>query len=266
MRQKRQKKMGKDKTLRNNGPCCEVGAPKFGINEVVYPRESAVKGFIEPITIAQIFLNRARNEYEYRFRKGAQPLQIVFIDGRPAPIPVPPSKLEDLSPVILLEHEMLTFCEAMDLVEAFLAREVVSAEAQFETVCGNEVPDTFESDPPPTRDFPFVLRPNEPKYSINEVVYLEETAQAVGRLEKMRIDDIRWDEDAGRWRYSAVFNQKPGENATVGDRNDLRRSVVVEKFEGELITVCEAIDLRVKFLRRTLAKVRRNRSARCETS
>jgi hypothetical protein len=81
----------------------------------------------------------------------------------------------------------------------------------------------------------------------------------------MRIDDFRWDEKVAKWRYTAYFNQKPGENATVSDRVDLRQAVVVEKLESELITLCEAVDFRVQFLTRTLAKVTSKRVARCGT-
>lgn len=252
--------MPKDKTVRTN-----IGAPKFGINEIVYARESATKGFIEPLTVARIAFNRARNLFEYRFRQGRVSANIAIVDGVIQEIPVRAARNEELIPVILLEDKILTFCEAIGLVESFLTNELSAAEDEQEIVCGTNVEDPFQPEPGPAQDAGFVTRPLEPKFSINEIVYLDESAQGVGRLEKMRIDDIRWDEETGKWRYTAYFNQKPGENATVGDRVDLRRNVVVEKLESELITLCEAIRFRVQFLTRTLNKVTNKRVARCGT-
>lgn len=252
--------MPKDKTLKT-----DVGAPKFGLNEVVYAQISATKGFIEPLTVARIAFNRARNLYEYRFRQGRVSANLAFVDGVPQEIPVRPSRNEELIPVRLLEDKIITFCTAIGLVETFLEKELAAAEEQQQILCGTNVEDPFEPDPAPAQDARFVTRPNAPKFSINEVVYLEETAKGVGRLEKMRIDDFRWDEKVGKWRYIAYFNQKPGENATVSDRVDLRHSVTVEKLEGELITLCEAVRFRVLFLGRTLNKVANKRVARCGT-
>ena len=79
----------------------------------------------------------------------------------------------------------------------------------------------------------------------------------------MRIQTANFDPASLQWIYSARFKQKPGANATVGDRIDLRRSVVVSKAENNLLTACEAIPLRIQFLVEALNTSRRRQSTHC---
>ena len=232
--------MGKNKTL--------IGGsrPLFGINEVVYARESAIRGFVEPFVIAKIRFDSALRAYKYRYLKNRTVSDVVFEDGKVATVR-PVISEEELAPIELDESEIITICDALAIQVDFLDRQLVEAQEEFQRVCDGLVDDI----PLPQQSevsSQFIVSPPTPRFRVNEVVYLRETAEAVGRLEKMRVDSYHFDEIRQEWVYSFVFEQKPGENMTVGDRIDLRAPVLIMKFERELITVCEAIPLRITFL------------------
>lgn len=249
--------MGKDKTLKGGK------APLFGINEVAYARESAIKGFIEPLIIARIRFVVSLNEYAYRFLKNQRLSNLLVHDGRVSTVRAALDK--ELSPIELPDSELITICEALTIQISFLETALQDAQDEFTRVCADQA-DTEPNPQTVSTSFEFIVSAPIPRFRVNEVVYLEETAQAVGRLEKMRVDGFEFDPNKQEWLYTFVFEQKPGENQTVGDRIDLRQPVVIKKFETELLTACEAIPLRVQFLQRALNGSRSKFTSICEAS
>ena len=249
--------MAKDKTI------IRPPQPFFGIHEIAYIRESAIKGFVEPIVIARCSFHIKLNTYVYRYLKNRRLSDVIIRNGRVAAIGAAADK--DLAPVSVTEDDLITLCEALSIQISFLEDRLAEANDELSRVCGSggdELPKPQQA----TIDSDFIVRQPIPRFGINEIVYLAETAQAVGRLERMRVDGLDFGPQIQKWIYTFVFEQKPGENMTVGDRNDLRSGVVITKNEDELLTVCEAIPLRIDFLERALNTAQTNQGRFCEES
>lgn len=239
-----------------------VPAPKYGINEAAYIRSSALKGFLEPVIIGAIRWDHKVTTFKYRWLRKTRLCQLIEDSGRITTLRTTPPKEEQLSPFEVREEELIVLCEALPIQTRFIERELEEAEDELARVCGSEG-DVFVPVQEASGGFDLIIDVPAPLFGINEVVYLEETATAVGRLEKMKVDGLHFDPALRMWVYTFVFHQKPGENATVGDRIDLREPVTITKAESELLTVCEAIPLRVTFLQQALDQANRNFANYC---
>jgi hypothetical protein len=240
--------MSKDKTIIN------PGEPVFGIGEVAYARSSALRGYVEPITIAKVRYDQAIGAYVYRWLKSSQlPLGLAA-----------QAKDQDLAPFEIREEEILTICEALPIHVSVLETQLAKAQSDLDGAT-----DTDEEPPPPPvhQDVrATILQPPAPRFGINEVAYLIDTAETTGDLERMRIEELNFDTQAQEWIYSAVFRKKPGENATVGGRSDLRRNVTVKRKESQLARYNEVLSIRVSFLQRALNSSRLRFNSICASS
>lgn len=246
----------------NRTPIKKGSRPKFGINEVVYVRESAIRGFVEPIAIAAIRYEPNINSYVYSFLKNKILSNLIIQDGKVIVQRMRPAKPQEISPIEVREEELITICEALEIQVRYLENQLELANAEFERVCNSVGSDLPEANDPDIIDN-FIISPQEPRFGINDVVYLIETAQSVGRLEKVRIDAVEFDVSLQKWVYTSHFQQKPGENMTVGDRIDLKESVVLRHTEDDLVTVCEAIPIRIDFLEQSLLRSTNLRDSVC---
>lgn len=238
--------MSRDKTI--SAP----GQPKFGIGEVAYARSSALLGFIESIVIAKVRFDHPIGAYVYRWLRDSS-----LETGLAAQ-----AKEKDLAPFELREEAILTLCETLPIHISVIGKELEKAEEQLEDFPGGVV----VTKPVPVETRGRILQPPEPRFGVNEVVYLIDSAEINGRLEKMRIDSLEFNNESQEWEYTAIFRKKPGENATVGDRNDLRRSVVVNRPESQLGTIADVLPLRVDFLTRALNASTRRFDNTCQGS
>jgi len=218
--------------------------PRFAINEVSYSRISATKGFVEPLKIARIEFSPQSNEYQYQFYRG-----------------LPGYRSTEVLDFTLLESEMATLCEALVLQVSVLERELEAMRLQQSSNCSTTEPLVAPDTPQPIRIKTQVIPP-KPRFGVNQVVYLKETAEVVGRLEAYRVDGIRWD-DINQWLYVFEIRPRPRRNTTVGDRDDLRRGSVIFYPESQLCLLCEAIPLAVAFLERALTRARLRQQAYC---
>lgn len=82
-----------------------------------------------------------------------------------------------------------------------------------------------------------------PKFKIGDVVYLLEPA-SLGELDAYRIGAIH-QKSIGVWIYQIFIDQKPPREQTVGDRIDLKESRNLFYDEGELLDLCEAVDIAI---------------------
>lgn len=205
--------------------------PKFGENEVAYARVSATKGYVEPLVIATIEFNVARNQYLYGFKRQISPTS--------------PDK--DLMPIKLYESEIITMCEALELQISVLKREFDEATAQLAKVCGSADGSPLPDVAKPTEGVAIVTPPR-PRFGYNQVVYLIETAQTTGNLEAYRISNFSWNGKLKQWVYTFHIRPRPGRSTTVGDRDDLSRAVNLEFPESVLGEICQVLPLRVQFL------------------
>lgn len=222
--------------------------PRFAIDEVAYSAISSKKGFVEPLTVAKVEFSPAHNQYNYSFRDKSR----FTIRG---------GKKERLMPITLLESELITLCEALDIQISVLQRERDQMQAKLNEHCeGQEIDRTPVQSP--IRDNGKVIPP-DPLYGYNEVVYLTETAQTVGRLEAYRITNFRWDDDMVEWVYEFVIKPRPRRNTTVGDMDDLRRGTTLEYPESMLCSICQAITLANDFLERAVNRAILRRQAFC---
>ena len=231
--------------MSNNRTIVTPGRPKFGLYEITYCRSSATKGYVEPLQIVDIAFDNGSNTYLYSFSRDA---------GVPSGLRLPTR---------LLEHELLTLCEALDLQIAFLTKKYNDATAQFTASCSEsqEQPSVTPSD-----EDRQIRYPAAPRFGVNQVVYLKDTAESVGRLESYRINWLRFDAGLDQWIYKFHLRKPPGGTMTVGERDDMRRSVELEYAESELLSLCEALPLVVSFLETALQNAMARRQALCESS
>jgi len=219
-------------------------APAYQINAVVYSRVSAGKGYIEPLRIAEIAYDTLHRQYRYSFTRSTSPS----------------FPMEGLMPITLLDSEIIGLCGAIDLQVAVLTKELANAQEQLTNNC----PTSLEQ--PSQVDLKFVqgqLGVPRPRFGENEVVYLVESAQSVGRLEAYRIDGIRWSTGLLQWLYSFYISKRPGHPTTVGDRDNMLRDHVMEYSESELCMLCEALPMVVSFLQLALTRSQCRQQALC---
>jgi hypothetical protein len=98
-----------------------------------------------------------------------------------------------------------------------------------------------------------IVRPPAPRFGINEIVYVRESALN-GYLEPMRVEGIRFDACIGRTIYEFHFRKSNPSTQTVGDAVDLKTSSTIEIVEEELLTFEEAVRIKKDFLEKELAK------------
>lgn len=104
--------------------------------------------------------------------------------------------------------------------------------------------------------------PTAPLYRRGETVYLKSSAE-LGKLESYKITSIKQLEK-GRWLYRIDIAKKPPDQNLVGDSFDIRVNEMDILFtEGELITVCEALDIICGRFRNKLASLEIQIASRC---
>lgn len=97
-----------------------------------------------------------------------------------------------------------------------------------------------------------IIRVPTPRFGINEIVYNRESA-LLGYLEAMRVEGVQYDPAVGRTFYYFTFKKTKLNNQTVGDANDLRSDNTIKIIEEELLTYCEALDIKIIYLQNALA-------------
>lgn len=224
------------------------GTPLFAIRETVYSRIAAIKGFVEPLVIVGIEFDPATAGYVYSFTRTTKLYS---------------NRDQRLLPIKLYEPEILTLCEALDLQISVLSRELIESRRQFELNCLQA-----EVKPPPQT--PVVSGdlslPPPPRFGYNQVVYLRETAETVGRLEAFRINKFVWSDSVGQWIYTFHIKRRPGRTMTVGDRDDMSREFDLRYPEADLCLICEASPSVVKFAELALRRAQGRKIAYCPSS
>jgi hypothetical protein len=230
-----------------SGPLLTPGQPKFAINSIVYARESAKKGFVEPLAIREIGYDNLYKQFKYTVSIN---LNRNSVQRR-------------LFPVILMENEIATLCEALDLQKTVLDRELALARKRLE-ICNTDTAANVDPIPEnlPTVDGINVLPP-APLYNVGAIVYLIESAEVTGNLEAYRIDGVRWENEIGEWVYKINISPRPEHNSTMGARITQRKHLVLEYPEGQLCPYCNAISAVVKFLESAVFKNRIRRQNHC---
>ena len=224
------------------------GRPFFAINEVAYARASATKGFIEPLYISGVQFDPARNEWLYSWR-------------------VSMSISSKASPIQCYESELLTLCEALPIQISVLKRELAEICEKMHCTC----PDGGTTPPDPQQPtiindkvgVNYRMKPPAPRFGFNEVVYLRETAQVLGRLEAYRITDLEWSNDLLEWKYIMLIKPRPGRNMTIGDRDDKNHPFEIWYPESQLSPVCEALPLAVAFMQKAVKNAEARLKAFC---
>jgi hypothetical protein len=87
-------------------------APKYDVDEQVWLRESAVIGHLEPYRVANIVLDREHGNWLY---------QLNVLDDRPLNTF---NAAENRNSVYVEEFDLLTYCEAIDLVRSQVTAEL----------------------------------------------------------------------------------------------------------------------------------------------
>ena len=99
-------------------------APKFGINEIVYFRESAMLGFLETakVTLVHYDPSVARNVYTFVYRRTKQNNQIAgdAIDLRSGD-----------KQIHMVEDNLVTYKEALQIKANYLERELIKTQQQI---------------------------------------------------------------------------------------------------------------------------------------
>lgn len=105
--------------MANNNTIIKVPPPRFGINEVVYNRESSLLGYLEAMRIVGVQFDPevGRNFYYFTFKKTAISNQTVG-DA---------NTLKHSNTIKIIEEELLTYCEALDYKIGYLQQELTKS-------------------------------------------------------------------------------------------------------------------------------------------
>jgi hypothetical protein len=223
-------------------------APKYKINELVYAKASAKRGYIEPLMIHDVSFDPSHNRYYYSFKR--DPHHPFTPEGEP-----------NLLPVRLYETDITTFCDAQDIQIEVLTADYEKAKKLYAEGCPNGVPAYFKQSP--ITDKFGRIQPPQPRFGYNDMVYLMDTALSVGRLESFRVSDFRFDVSRSEWLYFIAIHPRLERNMTVGDRDDMRHASAMQYYESELGTFCEAQSEVVKFLEASVNRSVTRRNLHC---
>lgn len=123
--------------MTTNNSIIDVPKPRFGINEVVYIRESALNGYLEPQKVALAFFDPDISKYWYSFKfsKSTPVTQTVgdIID------------LKTKSQIQILEDDVCDYEEALILKRDFLTNELNKTMQQLSGVSGGPEIDVYGS-------------------------------------------------------------------------------------------------------------------------
>jgi hypothetical protein len=231
--------------MQDNRTVYKPTQPKFAINQTVYARVSATKGYIEPLFVHAISYDPYRNTHVYIFRRELLPTKSV-----------------QLIPARLVESQLVTLCEATDIQLSVLQRDYDKAVKLLNDRCSGYVapPET-----PTVYEDPSTLqtKPPKPKFGYNEVVYLKESADSAGFLEAMRITQIDWDNKRKQWLYSFQFTARPEYSMPIGDGSAYRDAPKPYYNESELLTFCEAQQIVVNYLAQAIQNAQWRKQNMC---
>lgn len=242
--------------------------PKFNINQTVFSRISATKGYIEPLYIHDVQFDTSVRQWLYTFRRDLDiiPTAEYKYGQLTNNAPIPSAKAPILIPAKLHENKLLTFCEALGIQLSFLQRELDSAVKLLDTRCPSTVPVPLPVTQRVYPDNKYQVAMPRPRYGVNDVVYLIDSAKSVGRLEPIRISDIKWDNSSNQWLYVIDFNPRPEFTMTIGDKDNWRRRYTVVYRENELANFCETQTEVVSFLTKAVDLAKRRQSSLCVTT
>lgn len=251
--------MSKDLSILRPNP------PKYKINQTVYSRISATKGYIEPLYVHNVEFDPSNNQWLYSFRRDLNIAGNIINKYNLSSNDIQFSPTVKLLPVRLHESQIITFCEAIGIQINVLQKEYDDAIKTFDK-CQGSSPIEIEKTPRVYEDSKFQTSLPKPKFGYNETAYILDTAQVVGRLEPVRISDIQWDDVRKQWVYIIKYEPRPERSMTIGDNDNWSRPYVVGYSEDELIRFCEAQNEVVKFLSNALSIAKRRRTSLCGES
>lgn len=101
-----------------------------------------------------------------------------------------------------------------------------------------------------------VVRPPTPRFGINEVVYLRESALS-GFLEALKVRRVFYDPSINRTKYVFFIRNRRRKIQTLGDAVDLRREYDITLLEEDLVSYEEALLIKKNWLENELVKTDR---------
>lgn len=232
-------------------------APKFSINEIVYLRSAAVRGYIEPLGVSSVRYDPS-GCYIYEFNREFGKSILGSTTGNNFR-----SFKKNVIRIELAEDQVLTLCEALDFQISYLESELEKLEEKRDSYCDEEADKPQKQTPVRHRG---LVRPPAPRFGRNDVVYLNESAETTGCLEAYRICAMRWNGTLNEWFYEFEISKRPEKNMVVGDRNEIIRTKNIYKCESELCTFCEVIPLAISFMERSISRARSRRTTHCGDS
>lgn len=105
---------------------------------------------------------------------------------------------------------------------------------------------------------------NTPLYSIDDVVYLRESA-GIGFIEAYSVAAVSYDV-SGNVIYKLRTGVRPPNNpATIGELSSGLHFLPLLVLESQLVTYCEAVDMAIAVEELKLAELRRYKDANCSS-
>lgn len=121
--------------MTTNSTVIDIPKPKFGINEVVYVRESALNGYLEPQKVALAYFDPQIGKYWYSFKfKKSEPVTQTVGDI---------IDLKTKTQIQILEDDLCGFAEALVLKRNFLYNELNKTINQLAGAAGSPEIDVF---------------------------------------------------------------------------------------------------------------------------
>lgn len=105
-----------------------------------------------------------------------------------------------------------------------------------------------------------IIRPKQPRFGINEIVYLRESA-LLGYLEHAKVYRVRFDPDYNKNFYVFLYKKSKPNTQIAGDAIDLKSSKIIEIIEDEIISYQEALIIKFSSLESELLKTKNQLAA-----
>jgi hypothetical protein len=212
-------------------------APLFKIKDTVYAIVSASKGFIEPLYVYTVEFDPSRQKYLYGFVRT---------------LAMQTPQKSDFLPAKLYEDQIINLCGALEIQVSVLQRQYDTALKLFQEKCSATGSLTPYVVPRIYEDKQFKVQPPAPRFGVNDVVYLTDTAASTGVLEALRVNNMEWDNERKMWLYKFILRPRPERHMTIGDADNWHNPKIVCYHEDSLSTFCEAQQTVVSFLNEAL--------------
>ena len=113
--------------------------PKYNINQTVYSRASATKGYMQPFFIHHVHFEQSSSRWLYSFRRKMNIIPTIQYQLNERMHNNATILQSDILPIQLYEDQILTFCEAITIQKSVLQGQYEEAVKVLQEKCGGQL-------------------------------------------------------------------------------------------------------------------------------